>query len=280
MVRYVYGKTVIASIQQSKFKSPLTRLLLLFCREPGTSDYPMSGVHYDQDSALRRLQEVFPHIEDMLPGKLVIDFGCGMGYQAVALARAGADRVLGVEIADDLVAKCKERVEQHALCGKISIERAIPANFKADLIVSQNSFEHLLDAERVLAGLGAALVSDGRIYLTFAPPWFAPTGAHMGFFCNMPWVQLLFPESVVMEVRSLFRTDGARTYREAGLAQMSIAKFERIVQKLGFKMASRRYDCVRGLNFLQYIPVIRELAINRVSCILFKPAMGEASRRT
>jgi hypothetical protein len=113
-------------------------------------------------------------------------------------------------------------------------------------------------------------VPGGRIYINFGPPWYAPTGAHMGFFCKVPWIQLLFSERTILEARSFYRSDGARTYREAGLGQMSIAKFERVIRDCGLRVASQRYDCVKRQDYLRGVPVVRELAINRVSCILME----------
>ena len=136
------------------------------------------------------------------------------------------------------------------------------------MIVSLNSFEHFIEPEMILARLRNSLAPGGKIYINFGPPWYAPTGAHMGFFCKVPWIQLLFSERTILEARSFYRSDGAQTYREAGLGQMSVAKFERLIKDCGLKMTSRRYDCVKKLNFLRSIPGVRELAINRVSCIL------------
>ena len=93
----------------------------------------------------------------------------------------------------------------------------------------------------------------------------------MGFFTKLPWVHLIFPERVVMAVRSRYRNDGAKTYSVA-LAKMSIRKFEGLIRKSGLRVRHCRYDAVRGLNFLAHVPILRELFINRVSCILEKPA--------
>ncbi len=243
------------------------RVLMRFCRAPGTPDYPMSGVHYQPGTELERLQEAFPDFTGHIQGKAIIDFGCGEGYQAVAFARAGAARVIGIEIHESLLEAGWKRVAGLGLEKMIQIGRTIPAGVKADVIVSQNSFEHFLNAEEILAEMGSALAPGGKLFITFAPPWYAPWGAHMAFFCRLPWVQLLFPERTVMEVRSLFRSDAARSYREAGLAQMSVAKFERIVDGAGLSFQFRRYDCVREMNWLQGTP-LREFFINRVSCVL------------
>ena len=228
----------------------------------------MTGIHYDLPGALDRLNAVFPGFDQTLTGKRIIDFGCGGGYQAVALALAGADGVVGVEQEDSLVAQANDRARKHGVADKVRIDRSIPAGLKAHIIVSQNSFEHFLEAGHILEEMHSALLPEGKIYITFAPPWYAPWGAHMAFFCRLPWVQLLFSERTVLDVRGLYRPDGARTYYEAGLAKMSIRHFERIIRRSGLQMIYRRYDCVRGFTLLSYIPLIRELAINRVSCIL------------
>src|SRR4051794_31774872 len=39
----------------------------------------------------------------LVAGRRVLDAGCGLGYGAAALARAGAERVVGVDIAEAVV---------------------------------------------------------------------------------------------------------------------------------------------------------------------------------
>ena len=243
------------------------RTLSLFCRVPGTTDYPTSGIHYESGKELERLEAVFPEFTRNIKGKVVIDFGCGEGYQAVALARAGASRVVGIEINERLRDLGRERAASAGLQETIGFERKLPDGLKAEVILSQNSFEHFLDAEEILGELRSALAPGGELFITFAPPWYAPWGAHMAFFCRLPWVHLLFPERTVMEVRSQFRSDSARSYREAGLAEMSVAKFERLVQASRLSVKYKQYDCVYQMNWLGRTPA-REFFVNRVSCVL------------
>ena len=243
------------------------RVLLFFCRAPGTPDYPTVEVHYEPGKELERLDEVFPGFSDKVRGKVVIDFGCGEGYQAVAIARAGASRVIGVEINERLLELARKRAASLRLEGTVGFERRLPDTLKADFIVSQNSFEHFLNPRETLDQMLQALTPGGKLYITFGPPWYAPWGAHMSFFCRLPWVQLLFRQRTVMEARLLFRSDNARTYRETGLAQMSVAKFEGLIAASGLTIEFRRYDCVHKMNWLQWTPM-RELFVNRVSCVL------------
>ena len=227
----------------------------------------MHGVHYESGHELDRLEEVFPDIRREFPGKVVMDFGCSVGYQAAAFARAGARRVIGIEIDETMLRGARERIAAQGLADQVTFASAIADGVKADVIVSQNSFEHFIGAEEILASLSRALAPGGKIFVTFAPPWYAPWGAHMAYFCRLPWVQVLFSERAVMQARSLFRPDGKRTYEEAGLAEMSLAKFERLISRCGLRCRLQRYDCIRGMTWLRQTP-LRELFVNRVSCVL------------
>jgi SAM-dependent methyltransferase len=254
--------------QMVRSKSPMVKVLLAMCRSPETRDYPMSHVDYAQTKALDPMREVFPTVDRDIAGKRVIDFGCGKGYQAVGYALAGAASVVGVEILDSLVEQSRARVEEYGLGDRVWITKELNERIQGDIIVSQNSFEHFTDPAGTLRLLKGSLAPGGRIYISFGPPWYSPAGAHMGFFCPVPWIQLVFSEKTILEARSFFRSDGAMSWAEAGLGEMSIAKFERVVRNSGLKMSWVKYDCIKKMNFLQHLPVARELFINRVSCIL------------
>ena len=138
-----------------------TRLLMCFCREPASADFPLAEVDYEQDSALDTLRAVFPRIVEEIAGKRVIDFGCVRGYQAVGYALAGAKSVVGVEINAELARVSAARVAEHGLAEKVRIEPELTEAIQGDAIVSLNSFEqvrHDLTALRAAAySLGVTL---------------------------------------------------------------------------------------------------------------------------
>ena len=82
-----------------------------------------------------------------------------------------------------------------------------------DIVLSHNSMEHFGDPARILDVMKSALKPDGRLYITFGPPWYAPYGSHMHFFTRVPWVNLLFSERTVMAVRARYRNDADRKGR-------------------------------------------------------------------
>ena len=261
------------------------RVLLALSRPPGNEDYPAND-HATVEDALHNLRMRFPDLRRLVEGRRVLDFGCGEGMQAVALAREGAGLVVGVDTNARTLARARERAAGLGrIAERLRFHMTLPAELRGgfDVVVSQNAMEHFGDPEGVLREMRDALAPGGRIILTFGPPWYAPSGSHMHFFTRVPWVNLLFAERTVMAVRARFRRDGARRYEEveSGLNRMSVARFERVVRASGLRMTRRRYECVRGLDFLRHPPLLRELFINNVSCIL-EPAGKPANppRRT
>jgi SAM-dependent methyltransferase len=223
------------------------------------------------DGALGLLQEKIPRFEERARGRAVVDFGCGAGAQAVALARGGAAKVLGVDTDLRALEAARALARQHKVEDRVTfVPEARPEDEGAfDLVLSQNSMEHFPEPERILRLMLALVRPGGELLITFGPPWFAPYGSHMRFFTPVPWVNLLFSEETVMAVRARFRDDGARRYTEVrnGLNKMTVARFERLMAGLPGEVTYRRYDGVWGADPLCALPVARELFVNHITCV-------------
>jgi SAM-dependent methyltransferase len=260
------------SASQNKYFSAGERVLLLLSRDPARSDC----LHEQEcalGDALSLLRRVFPDLPYRIAGKSIIDFGCGSGQQAVALVKNGARYVVGVDRNECTLKRARTlAVNENIDTGRIAFldELGPQLNGRFDLVISQNSMEHFVQPREALNEMRSALKQDGRLLITFGPPWFAPYGSHMYFFTKVPWVNLLFSERTVMNVRSLYRHDGARHYEEveSGLGRMSLSNFERLICESGMKVYFKRYDCVKRLDFLANIPVLRELFVNHITCEL------------
>ena len=248
------------------------KLLLVLSRHPGSGDYDGGQTEWHLENSLSKLCRVFPDFLERIADKVILDFGCGTGWQAVGLARSGARWVIGVDTDRAALSKARALAADLNLSEKVrfvdSLQSCAPAKF--DIVISQNSMEHFPSPEEALQWMQAILEQDGVIFITFGPPWLAPWGSHMHFFTTVPWLNILFGEATVMKVRARFRSDGATRYEEveSGLNKMTVTKFERLVEQSGLDVLYRRYDCVKGLNFLSRIPGLRELVINNVSCEL------------
>jgi len=250
----------------------LEKVLLFFSRNPETGDYQCDFPDNGRDNTLGLLTETFPGFSKNITNKTILDFGCGLGLQAIALQKLGARLVVGFDTNPEAILKATYNAKVNGITERIKYKYQLEENDKDryDIIISQNSMEHYKDPQRILTLMKKVLSKNGRIYITFGPPWFAPYGSHMHFFTRLPWVNLFFTEKTVMNVRKNFRQDGAEKYVDvkSGLNKMSIKKFEKIVASSDLKIIYIKYKCVKDLDFLGKVPVIRELFINRVNCIM------------
>jgi len=251
------------------------RLLLSVSRAPEGNDYSQTNTEISIDNATNLLTRVFPSFNALVSGKRVVDFGCGVGYQSIALVKKYGCRVVGIDSNQKVLRKAVENanyqnisIKELSFLGNISEDMLN----SFDVVISQNSFEHFADPDKTLHEMSSLLNDSGIILLTFGPPWLAPFGSHMHFFCKVPWINVFFPEEVVMKTRSYFRSDGAKRYEdvESGLNRMTIAKFESIVSSCNLKITYKNYECIKGVNFLAKIPILREFFINHVTAILSK----------
>lgn len=252
------------------------RVLLSLSRDPVAADYSAGDASDGEASgSLRLLNRVFPNFAELVAAKRVADFGCGVGRQCISLVQQHGCLVVGIESNKETLQRAQDSGQAAGLvepqlifADRISVE--LRGGF--DIVISQNSFEHFPDPKSVLDDMASLLKPDGKILITFGPPWYSPYGSHMHFFCKVPWINLLFSEATVMKARSHFRSDGALKYEDvtSGLNKMSIRKFEQIVNSSGLEIQYRKYRCVKGVNILGTIPIVRELFINSVTVILKK----------
>jgi SAM-dependent methyltransferase len=251
------------------------RILLLLSRAPEDNDYLQEDSELDIDNALQLLTRMYPNFGDLVSGRRVVDFGCGTGYQSIALVKKYGCAVVGIDSNRDTLRRAAENARQTGVSSQSLsfVEGILPDMVnRFDVVISQNSFEHFPEPGKVLREMTSLLNDSGIALVTFGPPWFAPYGSHMHFFCRVPWINVLFSESVVMKARSHFRNDGAKRYEEveSGLNRMSIARFESIVSSCGLKVKYRKYECVKRIDWLSKVPLLREFFINHVTVTLSK----------
>ncbi|MGD2173292.1 MAG: methyltransferase domain-containing protein [Gammaproteobacteria bacterium] len=142
-----------------------------------------------------------------LTGRKVLDIGCGLGGVDMHLARSHGARVTGIDIEQELIDRCRELADRHALGGQTEFLRVDPgplpfADASFDIVTSKDSIIHIED-KHALAGDVFRLLEPGG--------WFAASDWLAGYEGDTP------PEmQAYIEVEGLdFRLASAATYADA-----------------------------------------------------------------
>ena len=197
--------------------------------------------------------------------KVVIDFGCGDGADAVEVAERGAKKVIGIDIRERALAKARQTALAHGVA-----ERCIfttQTDEKADVILSLDAFEHFNDPAAILRIMRKLVKDEGCVIAAFGPTWYHPLGGHL--FSPFPWAHLIFTEKSLIRWRSDFKTDGATRFGEAegGLNQLTIRRFKKIVEESDFEFEEFEPVPIRRLQRLAN-PLTREFTTAIVRCKL------------
>src|SRR5665213_1938339 len=179
-------------------------------------------------------------------GKVVIDFGCGEGSEAIEMAVRGAKRVIGIDIREEILQLARQKaigVGVQNACFFASSTQEL-----ADIVVSVDAFEHFEDPAGILASMSALLQPPGEVAVSFGPTWYHPLGGHL--FSVFPWAHLLFGEKALIRWRSTFKTDGATRFGEVagGLNQMTIARFETLIAASSLRVADLELVPIKKLG--------------------------------
>lgn len=243
-------------------------VLLRFAPVPATR---MDGSVYARKSKVETL--LGPDIWKQIEGKIVVDFGCGAGAEAIEMAQRGARHVYGIDISDRWLQVASTRARQSG-CENVTFARTAPE--MADVVVSLDAFEHFENPGAILRAMHGLLKPDGVVMASFGPPWYHPLGGHL--FSVFPWAHLIFSEAALCRWRSHFKADGAKRFCEVegGLNQMTISRFEALVAKSPFSMESLEAVPVRRLSRLSN-RLTREFLTAVVRCKLCPRAWDAAN---
>jgi hypothetical protein len=112
-----------------------------------------------------------------------------------------------------------------------------------------------------------------ELLISFAEPWYSPYGTHLNGTTKIPWLNLVFSERTLLNVRNLYPdgSDGARRIEDVrgGLNKMTVRRFETLVSSApGMRIEYLQPRGIKGLPVVTRIPVLRETMTSALTCIL------------
>jgi len=159
----------------------------------------------------------------LVRGKRVLDAGCGCGYGAYHLARAGAASVLGIDVSEEAVAHCRDRYgAENIAFERRDVLRTGLEDASFDRIVSFEVFEHVEGPDRFLDEMKRLLRPDGVLILSTPNARTYEAGGEDGD--NPYHVKEYTPEEMKDLLESRFgRVDWYVQSPAAGLALLPVA---------------------------------------------------------
>jgi SAM-dependent methyltransferase len=115
-------------------------------------------------------ESIYRFAAGLAAGRRVVDAACGTGYGSAILARAGAARVVGVDLDRRRLAYARRRFRRPDL--RFERQDCAALDFppgEVDLVVSSNTLEHLERPEPFLRAAGRALAPGGEILVAVPP---------------------------------------------------------------------------------------------------------------
>lgn len=128
------------------------------------SDKP---AHYLQESAIHCAR--YANILHLVKDKVVLDIACGEGYGSALLMKAGAKRVVGVDISEESIKNAKELFGEYNVEFIISDANTIAERYGDDffdVIVSIETIEHIKTPEIFLSAIKKTAKENAIFYIT------------------------------------------------------------------------------------------------------------------
>ena len=204
-------------------------------------------------------EQVWEHLRS----KTVVDFGCGTGGDAIEIAKRGAARVIGVDNRRRVLDEASAKAKQAGVADRCTFTQNV--SHAADAVVSLDGFEHYDDPAGCLKLMHGMLRPGGRLFVSFAAPWFHPLGGHS--FSAFPWAHLIFTEKALLKWQEEPATVTRFEETDGGLNQMTIRRFRRLVAASDFTVERFENVPIRQLAWLAN-PLTREFTTACVRCVL------------
>ena len=216
-----------------------------------------------------------------LSDKNVLDFGSGHGSMCIDAIKAGAKKVVGIDIEPYNVNFANINLFKNFSIykDKVSFRNVNLLEWedteKFDVIFSKDSFEHTFDIDKILHEMKNKLNDGGKIYLGFGPLYNFYNGDHGRARAVLPWFHLIIPENYLINKINKERKIKINSIEELGLNKYSFKEYQYIFENCGleieyFKTNITNHPIAIFFRILSKIKLFKEYCTFNIYCILKK----------
>lgn len=215
---------------------------------------------------------------------VVLDIGCGWGSLCHDIANRGAKKVIGVDPELSRVNFAQEYLKREApeLNGRVIFYHGTISDHleelcsSIDVIVSKDSFEHIINLENEVERAFEVLKPGGLLFAGFGPLYNSPYGDHKATNAKLPWFHLILPERFLLKRLNKKRNINLKSITDLGLNKLKLSEYKKIFNSSKFNILS--FETNRSVHPVSYffrilacIPFCEEYFTQSIYVILQKP---------
>ncbi|MEH2194508.1 MAG: class I SAM-dependent methyltransferase [Nostoc sp.] len=203
-------------------------------------------------------------------GKVVLEIGCGHGALSIDVAISGVQQVIGLDLIAERITFARRMVAERFpnIANKIEfhqldIDDMTMLDGKVDVIISKDTFEHIMGIDRVLGSIRRLLREGGLLITGFSPLYYSPFGDHgfhaIGQPIKLPWAHLILGDARVVAAYNNYHP-GVKCHSvyELGLNKLKRRELLQAFDKAGFAIVSETINALEGASKL--MPLLRLLS--------------------
>ena len=213
--------------------------------------------------------------------KTILDFGCGHGALSLYAAKYKPKKIIGIDLDQNYIDFANQNLNTNFKEYKdvvefklLNINEWSPEN-KFDIIISKETFEHVLDLNLVLDSMYNLLKENGKVYSGFGPLYNFFNGDHGRTFSVLPWFHLLLPQSYMINRINKKNNSKIKSIKELGLNMYSLKDYMVLFNNSKFKidylrknMSNNKFSLI--FKFLSKFKFIEEYFTFNIFTILKK----------
>jgi SAM-dependent methyltransferase len=227
-------------------------------------------------------------------GKVVLELGCGHGALSIDAALSGAEHVIGLDLMGSRIAFAKRIVAERFpnIANKIEFHKMDIADIdltdKVDIVLSKDTFEHIMGLDEVLLSVRRVLREGGLLITAFSPLYYSPFGDHgfhaIGQRFKLPWGHLILGDARVVAAYNKYHKGvechsviECQSIYDLGLNKLKRRDFLQAFEQAGFTIIRETVNAVQGasklmplLNLVHKIPGLEDYTTVNMNVVLRK----------